>query len=184
MNRYINCFVNGRIGKSYHYLVRFGDKYLLPVFLLFIRLWMAQIFWYSALAKIGNWQGTIYLFKFEYQVPFIPAELAAILVTTLELIAPISLLFGFLTRIICVPLLVMVAVIQYTYPEHIEHLYWAILLGCILFVGPGKLSLDYVFYEISTNGIFFAPNKQKSELEGVSRDGHVRRDGERGGNDD
>lgn len=149
----IKCFFNSRIGKLYSCMTKFSDQYLFSALLLCIRYWMAKIFWYSGLTKIGSWQFTIYLFKFEYQVPIIPAETAAYLATATELVAPVLLIFGFMSRLASIPLLCMVAVIQFTYLDLVEHTYWAILLACILFAGPGKFSIDYILVKISSSAI-------------------------------
>jgi putative oxidoreductase len=77
-------------------------------------------------------------------VPIIPAEFAAILATATELSAPILLVLGFLTRLAAIPMLCMTAVIQFTYLDLIDHLYWAILLATIILYGPGRYSLDYL----------------------------------------
>jgi putative oxidoreductase len=114
-----------------------------PVILLGLRLWMAYIFWKSGLTKIEDWNTTLFLFADEYQVPILPPVMAAFFATAFELICPVLLCFGFLTRAATLPLLAMTAVIQFTYLQHTDHLYWAMLLGTILTSGPGKLSLDY-----------------------------------------
>lgn len=180
MVKYIRCFYNSRLGKLYSCITKFSDKYLFSALLLFIRYWMAKVFWYSGLAKISSWQSTVYLFKFEYQVPIIPAEIAAYLATAIELAAPILLIFGFMSRLACIPLIFMVAVIQFTYLELIEHMYWAVLLACVLFVGPGKFSVDYILNQVGNNKTIFGKEVQKSELDGLSPEGHVDPDGERG----
>jgi putative oxidoreductase len=130
------------VGRVYFALARLANKYLFSALVFFMRFWMAKIFWYSGLTKIDNWKSTVYLFKYEYAVPIIPAELAAAMATAIELTAPILLLIGFMTRIAAAPMICMVAVIQFTYLDLIDHLYWAILLCTIMFYGPGRYSLD------------------------------------------
>ena len=109
-----------------------------------IRLWMAKIFFYSGLVKIGSWQTTLLLFAEEYQVPLIPVEFAAISATAIELVAPVLLVIGLGARLAAVPMLIMTAVIQFTYLDSVEHAYWAILLGRILVRGAGEYSIDYL----------------------------------------
>ena len=110
---------------------------------LIMRLWMAKIFWYSGLTKISSWSSTIALFKYEYQVPVISPEIAAYFATAFELTCPILLVLGLGTRFATLPMLAMVAVIQFTYLDLINHFYWALMLGTILLYGPGVLSLDH-----------------------------------------
>ncbi|MEM6339124.1 MAG: DoxX family protein [Pseudomonadota bacterium] len=139
---FIQNLQNSLIGKIYLAFTKFANKYLFSAVVFFMRFWMAKIFWYSGLTKISSWQSTIYLFKYEYAVPIIPAELAAILATATELSAPILLVIGLMTRLAAVPVLCMTAVIQFTYLDLIDHLYWALLLCTIIFYGPGRYSLD------------------------------------------
>lgn len=133
---------NSFIGSIYFALAKFANHYLFSLIVLFMRVWMAQIFWYSGLTKIASWQSTVYLFKYEYAVPIIPAEIAAALATATEVSMPLFLVVGFMTRLAAIPMLCMTAVIQFTYLDLTEHLYWALLLGTIIFYGPGRYSLD------------------------------------------
>ena len=116
---------------------------LSPVMLLVIRLWMAHVFWVSGVLKISDWDNTLYLFTNEFPVPGLPPFVAAIFGTLFELSCPILLTLGFASRLATLPLLVMTAVINFTYANELEHYYWAMLLGVILCHGPGKLSVDY-----------------------------------------
>ena len=76
---------NSCIGSIYFAAAKFANHYLFSLIVLFMRVWMAQIFWYSGLTKIASWQSTVYLFKYEYAVPIIPAEIAAALATAAPL---------------------------------------------------------------------------------------------------
>lgn len=137
------CIHSNYIIKTYLSIANFSNHYLFPLIVLLMRLWIARIFWYSGLTKIASWGSTLYLFKYEYNVPIIPTEIAAYLATAIELSMPWLLVFGFLTRFAAIPLLCMTAVIQLTYLELTEHLYWAFLLSVIIFYGPGKYSIDH-----------------------------------------
>ena len=143
-----------KIGKLYFSATAFASNNLFPLLVFFMRFWMAKIFWYSGLTKIDSWQSTVYLFQYEYAVPIIPAELAAAMATATELSAPILLLLGFMTRLAAIPMLIMTAVIQFTYLDLIVHLYWAILLGTIILYGPGKYSIDHLFCKNNKNIIY------------------------------
>lgn len=149
--QYIRCFFSWRIGKFYICLTNFSEKYLFSALLLFIRFWIAQIFWYSGLTKISSWSSTLYLFRYEYAVPLIPYELAAISATFIELSMPIFLIAGFMSRFAAIPLLFMTAVIQFTYLDRIDHIYWALLLGCIILYGAGRFSADYLLRFVGTS---------------------------------
>ncbi len=124
-------------------LLRGVTAYGGPVTLLFLRFWVAQIFFLSGLTKIHDWASTEFLFAYEYQVPLLPPDLAAVLATTVELSMPVLLVLGLATRLAALPLIAMTLVIQFTYLPHIDHLYWLILLALIVLRGPGPLSLDH-----------------------------------------
>jgi putative oxidoreductase len=134
------------IHKTSHLFLKL-EFYGWPLLLLVMRFWMARIFWRSGKVKIKHWDSTLSLFKFEYKVPYIPSDLAAFLTTAFELICPVLLVVGLMTRLATLPLLVITAVIQFTYLPLQEHAYWGILLGTLLFKGAGPLSLDNYFYK-------------------------------------
>ncbi len=110
---------------------------------LFVRLWIASIFFKAGLTKIEDFETTVFLFSEEYQVPFLHPSFAALSGTFFELVCPVFLVLGLATRFAAIPLLVMTAVIQFTYQDHLQHYYWAILLAGLVVHGAGKLSLDH-----------------------------------------
>jgi len=118
------------------------ETYGWPILLLVMRLWMAHIFWRSGRVKFIHFESTRRLFKFEYKVPYINPDLAAYLTTTFELMCPVLLVLGFIARLATIPLLTITAVIQFTYLNHTDHFYWAVLLSTLLFKGAGPLSID------------------------------------------
>lgn len=133
-----------KLVQIYLSVLKVFEKIALPILVLFMRFWMAKIFWYSGLTKISSWQSTVFLFKEEYKVPVIPPEIAAYFATSFELACPILLVLGLGARLATLPMLAMTAVIQFTYLDLIDHRYWAMLLALILFYGPGTLSLDHL----------------------------------------
>jgi putative oxidoreductase len=124
-------------------MANFSDKYLFPFVVLAMRFWMARIFWYSGMSKIGSWNSTLYLFEYEYKVPLVPFEIAAWLATAIELTAPVLLVLGLFSRFSAILLLCMTGVIQFTYLHVIEHTYWVFLLTVIIFYGSGRYSIDH-----------------------------------------
>lgn len=120
---------------------------LTPLLDLALRLWVARVFWNSGLTKIQSWETTLMLFEYEYAVPLLPFELAAILATGVELAAPILLLLGLGTRLGALALFVLNAVAVIAYPDISiagikDHTLWGVLLAVIFFHGPGMLSVD------------------------------------------
>ncbi len=124
-------------------LARGLDRYLYPFLDLFMRYWMARIFFRSGLAKIGSWSSTLDLFRYEFKIPILPYELAAQLATTTELISPVLLVLGLATRMAAAPMLVMAFVIQFTYLDLPQHYFWMMILGTLILRGPSSISLDY-----------------------------------------
>lgn len=129
---------------AYEEFVDFGERSLWPLLDLVVRLWLAQAFWVSAMVKIANWQGALHLAAHEYPVPWMGPVTAAYLGIAIELIAPVFLAFGLATRLAAVPLLLLSLVIQFSYVALSVHLFWAILFGWYIVMGPGPLSLDRV----------------------------------------
>ncbi len=115
---------------------------LSPALLLIVRLWMARVFFLSGMVKISDMANTIALFRDEYQVPFVPPIFAAYSATLFELVCPALLVLGLAARLATLPLIAMTAVIQFTYDQNIQHVYWAMLLAVLLTQGAGKWSAD------------------------------------------
>ena len=117
---------------------------------LVIRLYVAEVFFRSGLLKVGNWPGTLYLFREEYRVPLLPPELAAVLGTFGELVLPVLLALGLVSRFAALGLSLVnvVAVVSFWHVLReneaalMSHWYWGILLLVTLLHGPGRLSLD------------------------------------------
>jgi putative oxidoreductase len=132
-----------------------GADMLSPVIDLIIRLWMANIFWKSGLAKISDWEHTLDLFRFEFKVPVLPPELAAVLATSAELICPVLLVAGLATRFSAAVLMFLTFMAAISYHLAVEnahnnwgqgylaHIYFEMLLAVIVLHGPGKLSIDH-----------------------------------------
>lgn len=124
-----------------------GLNTLAPLFDLALRLYVAWVFFRSGLVKIQSWDATLYLFENEYEVPFLPPELAAWLGAAAELTLPVFLALGLGTRFFALALFVFNAVAVISYPELSpaglkDHILWGALMLVAIFHGPGKLSLD------------------------------------------
>ena len=116
-----------------------------------IRLYVAEIFFRSGLLKIGNWDGTLYLFREQYHVPLLPPVAAAWLGTFGELAFPPLLAVGLASRFAALSLSVVnvMAVISFWHvlaeneAARMSHFYWGLLLLVTLCHGPGNLSADH-----------------------------------------
>jgi len=124
------------------------DRVPLSLPQLLARLALAGVFFRSGMTKIANWDLTIQLFQDEYRVPILPPDLAALMATSVELAVPVFLTVGFLTRLACLPILGMTAVIQiFVYPASWpDHLTWTALSIFLLIRGGGAVSLDHFIF--------------------------------------
>ena len=123
--------------------------------LLVLRLTLAMPFYKSGLTRWDGWFnlsfGAKALFSDEYklhlfgqEIAFPYPELMATMASTAEIVLPILLAFGFLTRYAALGLLCMTAVIQLVYPDGWQnfHLPWAAMALAIMAFGPGAISID------------------------------------------
>jgi putative oxidoreductase len=132
--------MRGRLARALSRLGRFP----LPLIQLLFRLAIASVFLRAGLNKIASWELTVQLFADEYQVPVLPADLAATMATSFEIGCSILLAVGLATRLATLPLVGMIAVIQtVVYPHaYSEHLTWASILLFLLTRGAGPWSVD------------------------------------------
>ena len=120
----------------------FLEKYIQPILLVSLRILVGLVFLKSGLAKISNFESTVFLFEYEYAVPFLSPTLAAYLATIVELGCSVLLMAGLATRLATLPLIGLTLVIQFTVVENVMHFYWLAVLVTILTFGAGLISLD------------------------------------------
>ncbi|MCK5648790.1 MAG: DoxX family protein [Gammaproteobacteria bacterium] len=117
---------------------------------LVVRLYLLKVFFQSGLTKIQSWQSTIDLFAYEYSVPLLPPETAAIMATGGELILPVLILFGLMTRPAAIGLFILNAVAAYAYAltdfynftGMMDHILWGAMILVYILYGPGPVSID------------------------------------------
>ena len=110
------------------------------------RIALATVFWNSAMAHLANWNSTLYLFQTDYSLPFLPPLPAAYIAVAIEVVTPVLLVLGLLTRPAVLVLLGMTSVIEvFVYPQAWPtHIQWVAMLLVLLARGPGKLSIDWL----------------------------------------
>lgn len=118
--------------------------------LLCFRVYVAWVFLKSGMHKIGDWETTLVLFEYEYQVPLLNFELAAYLATFGELVFPLFLIAGLGTRYaaIALSLVNVIAVISYyaTLAKGaglVWHYLWGSMLLVSIVYGGGLASVDH-----------------------------------------
>ena len=120
--------------------------------LLGTRLYVAWQFLKSGWLKVTDWETTLFLFKDEYHTPLLPPVAAAMAGTFGELVFPLLLILGLLTRYAAAGLFAVnvVAVVSYAhvlYSEGFEaaigqHYLWGFMLLVLAIYGPGAWSAD------------------------------------------
>ncbi len=131
-----------------------ADQFMrLPVDLisLLARICVGAVFFRSGLLKLDGWDAgkTLMLFEYEYQLPLISPQIAAYMATAAELVLPVLLFAGFLTRFAAFGLLIMTLVIQiFVYPNAFDtHGAWAVAFLFLMKYGAGYVSLDYLLFQ-------------------------------------
>ena len=122
-------------------------EWLIPVFDLSVRLYLAHIFWKGGMVKLSSWMSTVMLFTMVYDVPLLPPEMAAYVATAVELGGSCLLAIGLAGRWAALSLfgLNIVASISYGQVSEAalqEAFYIGILFMYFVLHGPGLLSVD------------------------------------------
>ncbi len=116
-----------------------------------LRLFVGWQFFKAGMVKISDWSSTLALFHDEYKVPLLPPDLAAYMGAGGELVLPLLLFVGLVSRPAALALLFVNVMAVLSYPQLFtfecpaainDHLYWGILLLVLAAFGPGKFSLD------------------------------------------
>jgi putative oxidoreductase len=123
-----------------------------PLLLAALRIYVSWQFLKSGWLKLQDWETTRFLFEEEYRVPLLSPGIAAVLGTAGELVFPVLLIVGLLSRFAALGLSVVnvVAVVGYA---HVlmsdgfeaalgQHYLWGLMLLTVLVFGPGRLSVD------------------------------------------
>ncbi|MCW8831926.1 MAG: DoxX family protein [Colwellia sp.] len=118
-----------------------------PVALLAARFYVGWAFFASGLTKLRDWDSTLMLFEYEYQVPVLPFELAAYLGTAAEIILPLLLMVGMASRfsalgLFFVNIVAVISLEDIAAAAFAEHVLWGTLLLQVVIFSGGRLALD------------------------------------------
>lgn len=135
--------------------IRLAERAMLPfesLLLLATRVYVSWQFLKSGWLKIGDWETTRFLFEEEYHTPLLPPLLAAIAGTAGELVFPVLLIVGLLSRYAAAGLFAVnvLAVVSYSHvllTEGFEaalgqHYLWGFMLLVVIVAGPGRWAID------------------------------------------
>ncbi len=133
-------------------LARLLDRFQAP-FALAARVYVSWVFLKSGYLKLSDWDSTLALFEYEYRVPLLSPQLAAIAGTAGELVFPALLMLGLFGRLsaLGVQAVNVLAVISYAHVLFQEgfaaaigqHYLWGFILLALAVYGPGAWSLDH-----------------------------------------
>lgn len=128
-------------------------NYLQDAVLLIVRVYVGWQFWKAGVIKLQSWDSTVFLFQYEYRVPLLSPNLAAILGTFGELFFPALLFIGLAGRLAALGLSLVnvMAVIAYAHVifsagqegSVIPHVVWGLMMLTVMAFGSGKISLDH-----------------------------------------
>ena len=120
--------------------------------LLGTRIWVSWPFLKSGWLKLTQWDVTLELFRYEYQVPLLSPPVAAVAATLGELLFPVLLIAGFFTRLGALGLFAvnLLAVVSYWhvlgrdgYEAALgQHMLWGFMLAVIAIFGGGAFTLE------------------------------------------
>ncbi len=116
-----------------------------------LRCYIGWQFFKAGMTKVHDWGATLSLFHDEYQVPLLPPDLAAYLGAGGELLLPLLLFVGLVSRPAALALFAVNLMAVISYPQLFsfecpaainDHFYWGLSLLVLVAFGPGRFSLD------------------------------------------
>ncbi len=109
-----------------------------------IRFWLAKIFFISGMLKLMHWTTAVELAAHEYPVAWLTPVTAATVGVSIETVAAMLLVSGFMTRYAAIALAMLTLTIQLEYQALDTHLFWMALFGWYSIIGAGPLSVDHL----------------------------------------
>ena len=121
-------------------------RFPLSILQLGLRVGVGMVFFNAGILKYKSFEFAVKLFEEEYKVPVLAPAVAARMAMINELTTSTLLFLGLATRLITLPLLGMISVIQiFVYPNAWpDHVLWGSALIFLLTRGPGKFSIDHL----------------------------------------
>jgi len=135
-----------KVRALHNQILDYSDYLRIPAMLI-VRLYVASIFFKSGLTKLRDWESTLMLFEYEYEVPLLSPVVAAWAGTIGEIVLPILLAIGLFSRLSALGLFVVnyiavLSLIDISPAALNEHILWGSLLVFVMLIGGEKLSVD------------------------------------------
>ena len=135
-----------RVRALHNQILDHSDYLRIPA-LLIVRLYVASIFFKSGLTKLRDWESTLMLFEYEYEVPLLSPVAAAWAGTIGELVLPVLLAIGLFSRLSAAGLFVVnivavLSLVDISAAAMNEHILWGSLLLAVMLLGGERLSVD------------------------------------------
>jgi NADH dehydrogenase/putative oxidoreductase len=145
---------HGRMATDF--LVRLLRGFAWPAVDLSIRLWLAKIFVVFGILELTNSQSAFGLAAYVHAIKFLSPLTAADVGVTIEVLGPVFLVLGFMTRYAAVTLLGLSLAIRFGGEHFDTQLFWAALFGWYAVVGAGPVSIDRLLRHGLANSALFA----------------------------
>ena len=124
------------------FLVRMLKGFAWPTTDLLIRLWLAKIFIVFGILELTHSDAAFGLAAYARAVKFVSPLTAADIGASIELLGPLFLALGFMTRYAAALLIGLSLVIRLGGEPFDSQLFWVALFGWYLIIGAGPISLD------------------------------------------
>ena len=128
----------------------FLKKYVGPIYILLMRLWIASILYvagHAAMQTIPLVKSISFL-HYQFQVSILNNNEAGFFIGTFSSLCALLLVVGLGTRIVALITLIAISIITMhihtTIVQQAEYIFWILLLGLLFLNGPGVLSLDHL----------------------------------------
>jgi putative oxidoreductase len=119
-------------------------------FALAVPFWRSGVLKWTSFLQVSDTAVLLFSDEFKLHLPggpysFVAPQLMAFLAGSIEILAPILLVFGLATRFAALILLGMTCIVQLSVPDGWPvHLTWAAMALSLMAWGPGSLSADHV----------------------------------------
>ena len=113
--------------------------------LLWVRFSIGQVFFFSGLLKVANWDSALILAAEEYPVPWMSAVSAAYTGAIIEVLGGALFILGLASRMAATAMLLLVMVSHIYYISIDLNLIWMWFLLWVIVSGPGGFSFDAFF---------------------------------------